>query len=67
MINRMVKGARIRVSGVLLEDLLDLPEDARIFKIIHSDEPDYTWDILYHTGEGFLIPEGGLYPLKEGK
>ena len=57
------KGASIEYSGELLSELLHLPDDAIILKIIPSDEPMYAFKVIFISeSDGFKMGEGCVFP-----
>lgn len=63
-----MKGARVQVSGELLNEFIrkmsDVPKDAKIFKVVPGHGACYNFDILYFSEEGYEIPEMSNFPIK---
>lgn len=61
--NYITKGGVIKITGELLCHILDLPEDAKILKIIASKHNDYCFDVVFFSGEGMEIAEANQFPI----
>lgn len=58
-------GYMLVVTSKRLEGLLALPDKAEILKIVPSEHADNSFNVLVYDPEGYEIPEGGTFPIKE--
>jgi len=56
-------GGAIKVTGELLREVLHLPQDAKILKIVPSRYADYCFDVVFFSSDGYEIGEGDTFPL----
>ena len=62
MDNKLTKGATLHITGEVLVEALQLPRDAKIFKIVPTREGAYTFDVLFFSGDGYELHEGCIFP-----
>ena len=67
MTRPIITGYSIVVTGELLASLLNLPKRTKILKVVPSEHRSYTFNVLVLDPEGYEIPEGGNFPIKEDK
>ena len=62
-----MKGYAKLITGEAIEKILDLPKDAHILKILTSDLGGYVFKVICYDPKGWIIPEGGDFPIERGE
>jgi len=59
---KLTKGATLHITGEALIEALQLPRDAKLFKILPSKEATYTFDVLFFSDDGYDLYEDCIFP-----
>jgi len=58
---KLTRGATLHITGEALVEVLQLPKDAKIFKILPSTNGTYTFDVLFFSDDGYELHEGCIF------